>query len=428
MTLAARSIVSLQAPHPEISPAERLRQIAADCERYGITTSDVYGDFHLTHTKSFLRSFERNVALELNKEDAVFMPSGVMAQQIALLIHSKNRTKKMFACHHSSHLLLHEEEGFRNLLEMEALIINTNPLVSSSSLSTSSSSSSSTLPNNHGLHFQCSVPPLSYHHVQQTIDTFKKTQHPSVPRAGDVIAALIVELPHRELGGKCTPWEELRLLRDLCHDEGMAFHCDGARLFEATTGYDSKTPAELTSLFDSVYLSFYKGLAGTSGAMLMGTTDFCQQARTWLRRFGGNLYTLLPYAVAGYSGYHRHWLGNNGAMTFLEKKEKLKRIVAALSADDDIRRIVVFDPPVPEVNMIHGYLRMDASEFPFIKERIENDLGICVLSRIRSTGKGQCMFEWTMGEANGNIDDKVFVLGWKALALELNRETKMTPW
>ena len=123
MTLAARSIVSLQAPHPEISPAERLRQIAADCERYGITTSDVYGDFHLTHTKSFLRSFERNVALELNKEDAVFMPSGVMAQQIALLIHSKNRTKTMFACHHSSHLLLHEEEGFRNLLEMESMVV-----------------------------------------------------------------------------------------------------------------------------------------------------------------------------------------------------------------------------------------------------------------------------------------------------------------
>ena len=421
MTLAARSIVSLQAPHPEISPAGRLRQMADDCEKYGIATSDVYGDFHLSHNDSFLRSFERTLALELNKEDAVFMPSGVMAQQIALLIHSNNRTTKIFACHHSSHLLLHEEEGFRNLLGMEPLVINTNP----SSLSSSSTTTTTTTSqDNHGLHGQYGVPPLSYHHVQQTFDQFKKKHHPSISRAGDAIAALMVELPHRELGGKCTPWEDLTMLRDLCRQEGVALHCDGARLFEATTGYDSKPLAELTSLFDSVSLSFYKGLAGTSGAMLLGTNEVCQQARIWLRRFGGNLYTLLPYAVAGYSGYLRHWQDDNGAMTFLEKKEKLKRIVAALSADDDICRIVIFDPPVPEVNMIHGYLKMDASEFHILKERIENDLGICVLSRVHAIGNNQCMFEWTMGEANGNIDDKVFVRSWKALAMLRNPEKK----
>ena len=55
--------------------------------------------------------------------------------------------------------------------------------------------------------------------------------------------------------------------------------------------------SEIASVFDSVYISFYKGLGSISGAMIMGEKDFCDEARVWLRRFGGNLYTLLPYCM-----------------------------------------------------------------------------------------------------------------------------------
>jgi threonine aldolase len=261
-------VISLQMPHPDRTPAEMLRQLADDCEHFGIDKFDVYGDFASDSNGSFLRRFEAEVALEFQKEDAVFMPSGVMAQQIALLIHASKRKQHYFACHHSSHLLLHEQGGFRELLAMDALVIRTDP-------------------GERGI----DVPPMGFRHVQNSLERFKSTHNISL--AGDSLSTLIIELPHREIGGKCTPFEDLLQIRELCHRERVILHCDGARIFEATTGY-SKSPADLTSLFDTVYISFYKGLAGASGAMLLGSREFCDEARIWLRRFGGNLYTLLP--------------------------------------------------------------------------------------------------------------------------------------
>ena len=81
-------------PHPELTPAEMLRKLADDCERFGIDKLDVYGDFTLDSTNSYLRRFESDIAMEFQKEDGVFMPSGVMAQQIALLIHASQQRKQ----------------------------------------------------------------------------------------------------------------------------------------------------------------------------------------------------------------------------------------------------------------------------------------------------------------------------------------------
>jgi threonine aldolase len=46
-----------------------------------------------------------------------------------------------------------------------------------------------------------------------------------------------VELPHREVGGKLTPWDEVEEISRLCENNGIQLHCDGARIFEASAGY-----------------------------------------------------------------------------------------------------------------------------------------------------------------------------------------------
>jgi Beta-eliminating lyase len=300
----------------------------------------------------------------------------------------------------------------------------------------------------------------------------------------DKVAALILEVPHRELGGKMTPWNDIVQMRDYCRENGIAFHCDGARIFEATSGIDgnnmngaTRSPREsllaMSKLFDSMYISFYKGLGGISGAMLLGTNDFCQEARVWLRRFGGNVYTLLPYYTSAWLGYHRQWklhssslsssssLRNNSiptlALSFAQKKQKLVRLVTALSADPVIQRIVSFDPPIPETNMVHGYVHQplslsssssettnyysDVDENSLSVEAcraicnaIQDETGIRVLTRMRNVnittthGKDHhhyprqqvqracCKFEWAMGEANGNIPDEIYMQGWTRLA------------
>ena len=68
----------------------------------------------------------------------------------------------------------------------------------------------------------------------------------------------------------------------MCSRYGTPLHMDGARLLEIAPWY-GRDPAEIAALFDSVYLSFYKGLGGLSGAMLLGTAPFVKQATPWRR-------------------------------------------------------------------------------------------------------------------------------------------------
>eukprot|EP00593_Proboscia_inermis_P005780 CAMPEP_0171327026 /NCGR_PEP_ID=MMETSP0816-20121228/117820_1 /TAXON_ID=420281 /ORGANISM="Proboscia inermis, Strain CCAP1064/1" /LENGTH=583 /DNA_ID=CAMNT_0011826645 /DNA_START=88 /DNA_END=1840 /DNA_ORIENTATION=+ len=419
----------LQQQHTPQTPVEALRTLANEAEKLGIDAFDVYGDFGVENVKdSYLRGFEREVSEALGMEEGVFMPSGVMAQNIALLIHSR-RSKStstahtnanlggmsMFACHDTSHLLLHEEDAYRELLLM-------NPLVIPSHVSGDES-----------LPFR---PPMRFNDVQTAFESHRtQTQQTELG-----VSTLILELPHRELGGKLTPWQEVLEIGTLCRTEGVKFHCDGARIFEASAGYHKSLP-EVTEPFDSVYISFYKGIGALSGAMLLGDAQFCSEARTWLRRFGGNLYTLLPYAVSAWAGY-RHKLGvDRGAdniassdecerPTFRDKQEKMIRLVAMLSNENPIvPNTLSFDPPVPQTCMVHGYLTSSLVDCETSRDEVLKELGISVLSRMRSIETDEKVdhgfrtkFEWAIGDGNYHIDDEVFLNGWSAFA------NKFNPW
>lgn len=147
------------------------------------------------------------------------MPSGVMAQNIALSIHSEKKEGETdtdeysteFICHHSSHLLLHEEEAYDALLGMKAIIISTKEKVADNGI--------------------C-IPPMKFDDVERAI-SFMKCGSDGTRR----VVALIIELPHRELGGKLTEWHDIEKMAKLCKLHSIKFHCDGARIFEASAGY-----------------------------------------------------------------------------------------------------------------------------------------------------------------------------------------------
>ena len=389
--LAIPRSFNLYNQHAELTPSEALAQLSESCLDLGISRFDVYGDFD--DKSSYLRKFESEIAAEFGKEGAVFMPSGVMAQAIALLIHGGTS----FACHHSSHLLLHEAQSYRYLLHMEPLTIDTTHRVAKNGYS---------------------IPAMSFDDVQEAFERYQLENGST-----DSLSTLIVELPHRELGGKCTSWEDLLQMRELCDKRGIKLHCDGARIFEATCYYNDATLSEIASLFDSIYISFYKGLGGISGAMLLGDANFCEKARTWLRRFGGNIYTLLPYAVSGWAGYRRHWLNVENNMSFEEKHKKIRRLVAQIGVKD----VVSFDPEVPEVNMVHGYFRHSVDDVNAAIDLVEQQTGMRILKRVGKVEKEdyayrsgyRSRFEWTVGAANGKIADSDYLHAWNALSSEL---------
>ena len=69
------------------------------------------------------------------------------------------------------------------------------------------------------------------------------------------VAALLLELPQRDFGGELPGWEELTAQVGWAGGGGAALHLDGARLSEASAGYD-RPPGKIAALFDSVYVSF----------------------------------------------------------------------------------------------------------------------------------------------------------------------------
>jgi threonine aldolase len=227
--------------------ADRLQQLVDVATE---AQSDVYG------SGGDVAVLEQEVAELLGKPAAVFMPTGIMAQQSVLRVYADRAGSSRVAVHGLSHLLQHE----LNALE-------------------------------------------EVHRIRVE----RLTSEPRQPRPDELaaipgkLAAVTLELPLREAGFVLPTWDELVVFAEACSDRGVPLHLDGARLWESTP-YLEHTLADVAALASTVYVSFYKVLGGLSGAALAGPEDVIAEVRRWQRRLGGNLFTLFPYAVAAREG------------------------------------------------------------------------------------------------------------------------------
>lgn len=348
------------------SPQLFFQECSVFCDSKGLTqvSWDMYGDYQLNQESSWLRRFESDVAIRLGKEDAIFLMSGVMAQNMIAEIHYHTRQtdcSKRFICHYSSHLLIHEKDAYSHLLHMEAVIVPRKDSV-----------------------FQTY---LSYDDVATLLDSEPKP------------FMLLIECPHREIGGKITPWEDLMKMSDHCRRRGIAFHCDGARLWEAEAAYTQagqRSFQEFCSMFDSIYVSFYKGLGAVTGAMLLGSNSDIADARVWSRRFGGNVLRYLPYAVSCWKAFEE-----NPPIQFVERRDRLRQVVALLTTESTVNfeSVLEFDPPVPEVSMVHVYLRADVASSTIARDHAKDETGVLCFFTVRPVtheGHGGSYFEMNM--------------------------------
>ncbi|KAJ1434499.1 beta-eliminating lyase-domain-containing protein [Ochromonadaceae sp. CCMP2298] len=436
---------------------------------------DVYGDYGTSADTSYLRAFEKEVGAFFGKEDALFLPSGVMAQLIALQIHCQDKARA-FVCHHSSHLLLHEQDAYRHLVGVEAVVV---PAKQSRIQE-----------------------PLSLQAVTAAIDARQEGQG-----KGAIPAVVLLETPHREIGGKLTSEEELADIAAYCRRFGVALHCDGARLWEALACYQyeglgvggaeggeggeglgcmgvgmgvggqgegtagvmgrslQSTASSIASHFDSLYVSFYKGLGGMTGAVLMGRGPFIAQARVWARRFGGNLFTLLPYAVNAQQCFRQYVLWNTPKespssttlhpLSMRARVLRLQRVVALLTSisgeggggwggvgDDSSDGggggggYLRFDPPLPLVSLVHLYIRCSVAQATAANEQSSQQTGVGCFARVRpavggvegGSGEGgavgvyeECFFEFNLGPGNIGLTDAQWAEGWRAFISKLHQ-------
>ncbi len=107
-----------------------------------------------------------------------------------------------------------------------------------------------------------------------------------------------LENSHNKAGGTVVPLARTREIAELARAEGLPFHLDGARAFNAAAAL-AVSIAELCRGFDSVSICLSKGLAAPVGSVLLGSKDFIAQAHRYRKMFGGGMRQAGVLAAAG---------------------------------------------------------------------------------------------------------------------------------
>ncbi|HEX6818176.1 MAG TPA: thymidine phosphorylase [Ktedonobacterales bacterium] len=328
--------------HGRMRPREALAALSLEAGED--EAPDIYG------RGALIEDFEREIATLLGKEAAVFLPSGTMAQQIALRIWSERRGCQTVAFHPTCHLELHEEKGYARL---------------------------------HGLHGRL------VGEAQRLIALA------DLKAISEPVAALLLELPQREIGGQLPQWDELVRQTTWARERGAAVHMDGARLWESAPYY-GRGYAEIAGLFDSVYVSFYKGVGALAGAALTGSADFIAEARVWQRRHGGNLIQLYPYVLSARAGLRAR------LPRFAHYHERAKGIAAALRT---LAGLTILPDP-PQTHMMHVYLHAPKERLMEAAIRLARAEHVALFRGLAGTElPGYSKLELSVGDAADALSD-----------------------
>ncbi len=111
-------------------------------------------------------------------------------------------------------------------------------------------------------------------------------------------ALLAVENTHNRAGGAIIPEAHLRRLGEVAKDNSLAFHLDGARIFNAAVGLGID-PRNLTQHVDSVTFCLSKGLSAPIGSLLCGSAALIERARRFRQMLGGGMRQVGVIAAAG---------------------------------------------------------------------------------------------------------------------------------
>jgi len=205
-----------------------------------------------------VNELERRAAALLGQEEAVYLPTATMGNEIALVILGERGTQAIVE--EGAHIVVSELAGaaFHGGLQTRAL------------------------PGHMGRispeQIRAVVRPASFH----------------TPRT----SVLALENTHNTSGGCVWPVEELGAAVETARELGLNVHLDGARLLNAATA-SGVTAAELAGQFDTVTLCLSKGLGCPLGALIAGSHELMHRARVEKHRFGGAMRQAGIVAAAG---------------------------------------------------------------------------------------------------------------------------------
>ncbi|KAF2642955.1 hypothetical protein P280DRAFT_538803 [Massarina eburnea CBS 473.64] len=259
---------------------------------------------------------------------------------------------------------------------------------------------------------------------------------------------ILLEIPNRTLGCATYTFPQLQEISTICRSAGVALHCDGARLWEIEPFYNAtygKSFADIGALFDSICLSFNKGLGGIAEAMVLHNDEsFIEELKIWQQRAGGRPFTMAYEVINCERGFLEM------VDTFSRKREKMIRVVkkitdaTAMQVNSDGEKIVRFVPVVPTCCQVLTYFDgFDESVLFAARDKVEQELCVRIFERLRppldmmedtnstetetrllhhplglptkdAVPRGKKYIEWRIGSVTEKIADEVFVQAYVA--------------
>jgi len=115
-------------------------------------------------------------------------------------------------------------------------------------------------------------------------------------RVDTQIGVISIESPVRRYNNQLFDFDKMKEISAFAHKNNIKMHLDGARLFNACVHTD-KSPNDFVELFDTVYISLYKNFNAASGAILAGKKTFIEDLFHTRRMFGGGVIQVWPFAA-----------------------------------------------------------------------------------------------------------------------------------
>jgi threonine aldolase len=199
-----------------------------------------------------VEALEKKFAEITGKEKAVYMPSGTMANQLAIAVLSGENSKVFVQ--DTSHVYRDEADAAQSVFQKRLM-----PLAKDE-------------------------PFFTAQQLQSAVEAIPSEE---VFKTG--IGAVSIENPVRRSGGRMVPVEELRKISTYCRTNNIKLHLDGARIYMASA-WSGVSVKEYASLCDTIYISLYKYFGAAGGAMLCGDKAVIDKMTHLIKVHGGSMY------------------------------------------------------------------------------------------------------------------------------------------
>ena len=268
---------------------------------------------------------EKRLAELFGKEMALFFPTGSMANQAAIKLHTQ--PGEQLICDKWAHVYNYEGggasfnsgvscklvDGHRGMITAKQLVENINP-------------------------------PDFYHSPLTSLVCLENTTNKG--------------------GGACYDFEEIKQIRKVCDEHNLGLHLDGARLFNALVA-KGESPKQYGEVFDTISVCLSKGLGTPMGSVLIGDEKLMKNAMRVRKVLGGGMRQIGFMAAAGLYALE------NNVERLAEDHQRAQELAKTLSEQTYVKEV----EPV-ETNIIIFYLTEGINEVDFLK-RLE-DCGVII--------------------------------------------------